>query len=143
MMRRVAVLAMRSAMRSVRLEVPGASLMMRFFGSPPRKSRSAGGPGTPGRVYGDYSLAALGRFISTKFSISAFSRGVMEVIETSRDDLRFGHGSAFEPCEQLANVVRRAHRHHSQTFVRPSGAVMLLFVRGGRPSGPGAVHGSV
>ena len=28
----------------------------------------------PRRVYGDYSLAALDRFISTKFSISAFSR---------------------------------------------------------------------
>ena len=28
----------------------------------------------PRRVYGDYSLAALDKFISTKFSISAFSR---------------------------------------------------------------------
>ena len=53
-------------------------------------------------------------------------RLVERVIETSRDDLRFGHRSAFEPCEQLANVVRRAHRHHSQTFMRPSGAVILL-----------------
>ena len=26
--------------------MPGASLMMRFFGSPPRESRSASGPGT-------------------------------------------------------------------------------------------------
>ena len=76
--------------------------------------------------YGDYSLAAL-EDSTRRNSASAPSREC--VIETSRDDLRFGHGSAFEPCEQLANVVRRAHRHHSQTFMRPSGAVMLLFVR--------------
>ena len=51
--------------------------------------------------YGDYSLAALGNS-SRRNSASAPSREC--VIETSRDDLRFGHGSAFEPCEQLANV---------------------------------------
>ena len=39
---------------------------------------------------------------SRRNSASAPSRECL--IETSRDDLRFGHGSAFEPCEQLANV---------------------------------------
>jgi hypothetical protein len=34
--------------------MPGASLMMRFFGSPPRESRSASGPGTEA----DYNKAA-------------------------------------------------------------------------------------
>jgi hypothetical protein len=43
-------------------------------------------------------------------------RLVERVIETSRDDLRFGHRSAFEPCEQLANVVRHAHRHPLANF---------------------------
>jgi hypothetical protein len=38
-------------------------------------------------------------------------RLVERVIETSRDDLRFGHRSALEPCEQFANVVRHVHRH--------------------------------
>jgi len=38
-------------------------------------------------------------------------RLVERVIETCRDDLRFGHRSVFKPTEQLANVLRHAHRH--------------------------------
>jgi hypothetical protein len=38
-------------------------------------------------------------------------RLVERVIETCRDNLRFGHRSVFKPTEQLANVLRHAHRH--------------------------------
>jgi hypothetical protein len=38
-------------------------------------------------------------------------RLVERVTETSRDDLRFEQRSAFEPCEQFANVVRHVYRH--------------------------------
>ena len=63
--------------------MPGASLMMRFFGSPPRESRSASGPGTEADYQqggGEEGYTVIIRsplwtiFISTKFSISAFSR---------------------------------------------------------------------
>ena len=76
------------------------------------------------RYYGDYSLAALG--IQLDEIASAPSRE--GVIETSRDDLRFGHGSAFEPCKLQTSFVARIAITR-KFFMRPSGAVMSLFVR--------------
>jgi hypothetical protein len=53
-------------------------------------------------------------------------RLVERVIETSRDDLRFGHRSAFEPASNLRTSFVTRIAIPSQTFMRPSGAVILL-----------------
>ena len=74
--------------------------------------------------YGDYSLRRFGQIHLDEIQHQRLV-AVCDLNQPRRSALRAG---AFEPCEQLANVVRHAHRHHSQTFMRPSGRYFAILL---------------